>query len=322
MLNDLVNFVIGMEEKNRDIIQLELGKILSNYNIVKNDEIGDMDDLKEKIDLFISSKTIEGLSSATLRNYKLDLRIFNNKVKKKTIDINTNDIRMHLSEYKHLKMSSMGRKLSVLKSFFGWLASEEIIPRDPTAKLKPPKEEKRFPKSLNVEELEMLREACQTTRQRALVEFLYATGCRLSEVQQLNIADINYNEKSCKVIGKGNKEREVYFSYKADYHLKKYLTSRNDDNPALFVSERKPHQRLSNRGIQREIAAIAKQSEVKSHISPHVMRHTFACLTLNNGAELSAVQAMLGHSDPSTTQIYAQLTDAKKKEQHKKYLIQ
>lgn len=218
-------------------------------------------------------------------------------------------------------MSSLSSKLSVLKSFFGWLTNEELLLRDPTAKLKPPKQEKRIPQALTIEELEMLREGADSNRQRAFIEVLYATGCRLSEIHDLNIKDIDQQAMSARVIGKGNKERVVYFSFRAMYHLKKYINSRTDDDQALFVTIRKPYRRLSKRAIQREIEKVARQSKVKN-VSPHTLRHTFATLTLNNGAELAAVQALLGHESPETTMIYAQLTEDKKHEAYKRYLVQ
>ena len=311
------NKTIGIEDTKSD-----LSKIITKYNVTAVALTEIHPDLIEKISLFKSAKKLEGMSPLTMDAYNRDLRVFSEDVKKRTEDISTADIRSHLSKFSHLKMSSLGRKQSVLKSFFGWLASEEYIMRDPSKKLKAPKKEKRIPKALSIEELEMLREGCHTNRQRAFLEVLYATGCRLSEVQQLNRADINYREKSCTVIGKGDKEREVYFSYKAMYHLEKYLNLRTDDNDALMVSERKPHNRLSKRSIQREIGLIAKQAGLEKTVSPHTLRHTFATLLLNNGADIAGVQALLGHSSPATTQIYAQLTEEKKREQHKKYLVQ
>ncbi|KIQ93896.1 Tyrosine recombinase XerD [Anoxybacillus thermarum] len=307
---------------NVEQIKSQLSSIFSQYHVTRIEQHEVHPDLHEKIQLFLSSKKLEGLSQITLDSYKLDLKIFADKVKKKTDEITAADIRVFLAQFNHLKLSSISKKLSVLKSFFGWLASEEIIQRDPTAKLKPPKQEKRLPKALTIEELEMLREACKTTRQRAFIEVLYATGCRLSEVHALNRSDVNYQSLSCRVIGKGNKEREVYFSFKAMYHLRKYLMSRTDNEPALFITERKPYRRLSKRGIQREIAKIAANAGLEKRVSPHTLRHTFATLTLNNGAELAAVQALLGHEDPATTQIYAQLSNEKKREQHRKYLVQ
>ena len=300
----------------------KLSTIVSKYyvQIVEPDKTHP--DLHEKITLYLAAKSLDGLSKKTIENYRLELKIFSEKVKKKTQDITTSDIRVYLGSLNHLKMSTIGTKLSVLKSFFSWLSAEEIIQKDPTAKLKSPKIEKRLPKALTIEELELIRESCQTIRQRALVEVMYATGCRLAEVQQLNKNAINLQKMAMSVIGKGNKEREVYLSFKALYHLKKYLTSRTDDCEALMVTERKPYHRLSKRGIQREIEAIAKTAGLDKKVSPHVMRHTFATLTLNNGAELVAVQELLGHSSPETTLRYARITEERKHEQHKTYLVQ
>ena len=323
MLSEIVSMLFDwLPTIDVEQVRNKLSSIISKYHVQKVENHEVHPDLHEKINLFLASKKLEGLSPITLDSYKLDLKIFAEHVKKRTSEITSADIRVYLSQFQNLKMSSIGKKLSVIKSFFSWLASEEFIQRDPAAKLKPPKIEKRLPKALTIEELELLRESCQTNRQRAFIEVLYATGCRLSEIYQLNREDINFHTQSTKVIGKGNKEREVYFSFRAMYHLKKYLMSRNDNEPALFITERKPYRRLSKRGIQREIAKIASLAGLEKRVSPHTLRHTFATLTLNNGAELAAVQAMLGHESPSTTQIYAQLTDEKKREQHKKYLVQ
>lgn len=313
---------VACPDFNLTDVRTSLSEIVSKYDIkrIEMDEVHP--DLKEKIVLYLSGKQLEGLSKITLENYELHLRKFSDRVKKKVEDITTADIRVYLGQFKEQKISTLSTKLSVLKSFFGWLTSEEILPRDPTMRIKPPKKEKRLPKALSIEELEMLREACQDSRQRTLIEVLYATGCRLSEVHALNRADIDYNTQSCRVIGKGNKEREVYFSFKALYHLKKYLLNRTDIVPALIITERQPYRRLSGRGIQREIGIIAKNAGIQKKVSPHTLRHTFATLTLNNGADLVAVQELLGHENPATTQIYASISAERKREQHKKHLVQ
>lgn len=267
----------------------KLSTVLSEYYIQRV-ELGEVHpDLENKIQLFISAKKLEGLSSIALDNYLMELSMFADIVKKKAEDIATADVRMYLSQDGTLKMSTIRKKLSVLKSFFSWLASEEYIKRDPTTKLKAPKDEYKLPKSLSIEELEMLRESCDTVRQRVFLEILYATGCRLSEVHGLDKADINQQNMSTLVIGKGDKQREVYFSIRAMYHLGKYITGRNDNCEALMVTERKPYRRLSKRGIQREIDIIAQNVGLQDKVSPHVLRHTFATLTLNNGAELVAI---------------------------------
>ena len=188
-----------------DVSQLrsKLSEIFSRYHVTKVEQDEVHPDLTEKIELFLAAKKLEGLSQLTLENYRLHLSIFAEKVKKKTSEITPADIRVYLGQFAGQKQSTLGTKLSILKSFFGWLTAEEIIPRDPTLKIKHPKKEKRLPKALSIEELEMLREACTTHRQRALIEVLYATGGRLSEIQALNRDDINWQDGSARVIGKG-----------------------------------------------------------------------------------------------------------------------
>lgn len=322
LMTSLVQLIAEKVPVQLEALKSELSVILQNYHVSKVDQETTHPDLQEKIKLFLANKKLEGMSSISLKSYQLELRIFSESVKKRTEDITAGDIRIFLSEFEHLKMSSISKKLSVLRSFFSWLTGEEIIVRDPTTRLKPPKKEVRAPKALSIEELETLRENCHSIRQRALLEVMYATGCRLSEVQAINKKDINMQTMSCKVIGKGNKEREVFFSFKAMYHLRKYLLSRQDEIEALFITERKPCRRLGHRAIQREISQIAKQARLEKRVSPHTLRHTFATLTLNNGADIVAVQHLLGHSNPATTQGYAVLSDERKREQYKKYLVQ
>jgi integrase/recombinase XerD len=322
MLSEVVGYISELVPIHVDKTKSELSSIIAKYYVTKVEGNEPHPDLNEKINVFLASKRLEGLSKLTLDGYSLELGKFAGTVKKKTENVTAADVRVYLAGFDHLKMSTIGRKLSILKSFFGWLVSEEVIQRDPTSKLKSPRVEKRMPKALTIEELEMLRECCNTTRQRAFIEILYATGCRLSEVFNMNISDVNYQSMSAKVVGKGNKEREVYFSFKAMYHLNKYLKARKDDCNALMVTERRPYRRLSRRGIQREINVIAKNARLQNKVSPHVMRHTFATLTLNNGAELVAVQELLGHSSPDTTLRYARITEERKRDQHKKYLVQ
>lgn len=322
LITDMTYFISELLPVNIEQVKNKLSTIMVKYHVTQVEDEEAHPDLYEKIKLYLSAKKLEGLSSATLKGYELELNIFANKIRKKAVDVTSADVRIYLADLEHLKMSTIGQKLSVLKSFFGWLVGEEVIKRDPTMKLKTPKTEKRLPKALTIEELEMLREACNTVRQRAFIEILYATGCRLSEVYALNKDSVNFQTMSTNVIGKGNKEREVYFSWKALYHLKKYLKTRTDDCDALIVTERKPYRRLSKRGIQYEINQIAKSAGLEKRVSPHTLRHTFATLLLNNGAELVAIQELLGHSSPDTTLRYARITEERKREQHKKYLVQ
>jgi len=313
---------LSCPKEDKQKLQQTITGILSQYDIKPALIPHGHPDLAAKIKLFLAGKRLEGLATSTLESYTLELRIFSEHINKATDEVTTSDIRLFLGEFGHLKTSSISKRLSVLKSMFGWLANERIIPNDPTKQIKPPRKEQRAPKALTIEELEMVREACITPRERALIEVYYATGARLTEVQQLNRQDIDYQAMSVLVVGKGDKERIVYFSFKAMYHLKKYLMRRNDDVDALFVTVRKPYRRLSTKGIQREVKIIAARSEVKKNVHPHIFRHTFATLMLNNGADLVAVQGLLGHVDPATTLIYSVLSDEKRKQSHKQYLVQ
>lgn len=322
LILEITGFISELVPINVEQTKNRLSHLMKEFYIQKVESEEVHPDLTEKIEMYFYAKKLEGFSESTVESYGFELKTFSNTVKKRVEDVTTSDIRTYLGSFQNLKMTTIGKKLAVLKSFFGWLYGEEFLDRDPTVKLKAPKVEKRLPKALTIPELEMLREACKTVRQRAFIEVLYATGCRLAEVQGLNKDQINRQGMSTFVIGKGDKEREVYFSFKAMYHLEKYLSQRQDDCEALFITERKPFRRLTKGGIQREVKIIAGNAGLAHKVSFHVLRHTFATLTLNNGAELVAVQELLGHSSPETTLKYARITEERKREQHKKYLVQ
>jgi len=300
---------------------LLMEEVLANYEIHRKTTVQLENDIPEKVELFIASKRLEGLSELTLSSYRYVLSNFAEMFNKAAVQITTPDIRLFLGKNTDLKKSTLSTKLTILKSFFGWMVKEDILLRDPTSKIATPKKEQRLPKALSVEELEMVREACNSIRQRALIEVLYSTGCRLSELTQLNIESINMQNMSAKVIGKGNKERIVYFSVKAMHHLKKYLLTRNDECEALFVTERKPIRRMTNRGIQFEIDKIEKKANIQKKLTPHVLRHTFATLSMDAGIELADLQHLLGHSNPATTLIYGNVSEERKKEAYKKFHV-
>ncbi|MFT9495865.1 site-specific tyrosine recombinase/integron integrase [Anaerosolibacter sp.] len=282
------------------------------------------DNMNDKIMLYLASKKIDGLSRLTLESYSRHLSRFALNMRKNVEDITTMDIRMHLAAYAKtgVKNSTIGADTDILRGFFKWLEDEEYINKSPLRKIKPIKVEKRLRKALSVEETEILREGCKTYRQRAILEFFYSTGCRLEEVEQVNKSDIDWQKLQLRVIGKGNKERTVFINAKAKVHIQKYLMTRLDDCEALFVTERKPVSRLGRRSIEREFDNIEKGSGLKKNIHPHLIRHTMATHLLNGGADLVTVQAILGHEDASTTQIYAQLSNANIEHEYRKYMIQ
>lgn len=277
--------------------------------------------IRDMAGLYLASKKVEGLSKITLQNYSYRLRRFMSFIGKNVEDINTMDIRMYLATYqKHTGCTNttLESEISGLKSFFGWLEDEEYIVKSPMRKIKLPKAEKRMRQALTPEELELLRDCCKTLRERAIVEFFYSTGCRLDEAVKVNKDDINWQDLSLRVIGKGNKERVVYISDKAKVHIRKYLLSRFDNCEALFITERQPIRRLGRRAIEREFAALREAAGITKPVFPHIIRHTTATDMLRNGATLSEVQHYLGHEDPSTTQIYAEVSSEAVRSAHKR----
>lgn len=323
LVND-INVIVGTLCPDVDAMKLSirLEEIVSNYQIHRKTVTDIEKDIAEKIDLFISSKRLEVLSDNSLKDYRIQLNMFERQFKKAVVQITTSDIRQFLASNTTWKMSTVDTKLSILKTFFGWLVKEEILLRDPTAKVNPPRKEKRLPKGLTIEELELIRETCESFRERALIEVFYSTGCRLSELSNMKIVDINYQNMSMKVIGKGDKERVVYLSFKALYHLKKYLNARTDDCEYLFITLRKPYRGVGNRAIQREIDKIESRVNISKKLTPHTMRHTFAQLSMDSGIELADLQHLMGHSNPSTTLIYASVSEERKQQAFKKYHVQ
>lgn len=305
--------------KLRDILY----EALYNYDVLTQEKALVVSDIEERMYIFLASKKIEGISPKTLYNYSLIIRKFSSMIYKPITTVNVMDIRMFLSNMaKGRKQSTLNSILSCLKSFFSWLENEDYIERNPTKKLKQIKLPIRLRSSLNVEELERLRDCCERVRERALIEFIFSTGCRVGEVYNVNIQDLNFSDNSLRVVGKGNKQRAVFFSPKAKLYIQKYLATRSDNNQALFVTSKHPHNRLGIRSIEREVSKISSRLGVDKSIYPHLLRHTMATLGLASGAKLTTIQRLLGHTDPSTTQIYAETSMDDIKQEYKQYFIQ
>ncbi len=310
-----------MEAKN------QLASILDEYRVTKQNSDPDYYDLRTNIKKFLKDKKRQGLSPITIDNYQLHLKIFTNRIEYKPVnEITKEDIVEYLdgreSDPTVNAKSTIETIRSVLRSFFEWLCEEQIIEENPMLRIKPYKMGKTIAKALTVEELELFRESCTTPREKAMVEIMYSTGCRLSEISALNKEDIGQPNRAIKVLGKGNKERMVFYSARAAIYLKKYIETRQDNCEALFVTERQEYRRLSNRGIQRIIAIIGKRAELGRRTHPHILRHTFATLMLNNGCPMSVVQDLLGHDDLATTQIYAKETSEHKHQSYDQFFHQ
>jgi len=302
-LNDNIN--INFE--NQQIIERVLVELLQDYTVVKNETSLTISDIPEKITMYLQAKKLEGLSDLTLQNYFYFLRKLSEHTHKQVRDITLNDLRMFLfKECEGVKSSTANTKVCYLQSFFKWMVDEEIIDKDPSRKLPQVKLPKRLRNSLTIEDIEKLRLACIDTRERALIELLFATGCRLSELVGINVESLNFQDNSIRVIGKGNKERIVYFNTKAKVHIENYLKDRPGHSEALFVTCKKPYKRVGCRGIQLIINKIANRAGFDKSVFPHLFRHSMATLGLQNGASIVTIQKLLGHCSVVTTEKYAE----------------
>lgn len=277
--------------------------------------------LSEAYKFIIVDRQIEGFSPLTLKNYKYQV----NMLIRHFGDCDLNDVTLEsLKEYlvtkgSHLKPSSLGLRIRIIRAIFRWASDEGYCINNPARRLKEPKLGSRVPKALSEEETVLLQEGCISVLEKSLISFMYSSGCRIGEIHKLNRNSINWENRSCIVNGKGDKEREVYFSIKAMIYLKKYLKERKDLDTALFVTERKPYRRTSIAQLRRIIKRVAKRSEVLNNVTPHQLRHSFATHLLNNGAPMEGIQALLGHQKLETTQIYTSLSGSRRKQIHTRY---
>ena len=298
---------ININYEKQQIIENILIELLQDYTVNKIETALTVSDIPDKITMYLQAKRLEGIAEGTLQNYFYLLRKLAASSNKQVKDINLNDLRYFLfKESEGLKASTVNSKIMYLQSFFKWLCDEEIIDKDPSRKLTLVKLPKRLRNALSIEEIERLRIACSDTRDRAIIELLFATGCRLSELVSINVSDLNFIDNSIKVIGKGNKERIIFFNDKTKVYLENYLKYRKGSSDALFTSLKRPYKRVENRGIQVIINKIAQRAGFNKSVFPHLFRHSMATHGLQNGASITTIQHLLGHSSILTTEKYTQ----------------
>lgn len=273
-------------------------------------------------ELFLTSKKLEGLSDNSLALYQGRLRIFFEVIQKLPEEVTTNDIRCFLIGYQKrngISDRTLDKFRQIINVFYTWLVDEEYISKNPCRNIKEIKYEVKPRKSLTRMELEIVRRACTSKRDLAIVDTLYSTGCRVSELANMKISDINTEDKSINIVGKGKKHNTCYFNTNAQLSLNEYIDSRKDDSQYLFVSCRKPYNRLSIKAIENMFRDISKRTGII--VTPHIMRHTCATLSLQSGMPLPQVQRMLGHASSDTTLIYAEISKEDIKQSHIKYVI-
>lgn len=325
MKNSLIRTINSEMNSYLNNYQLEKLNEILEYNLYKYDVIEVEKDKKDDVDyaeLFIASKRVEGCSERTLNYYKTTIDNMLEQINKEIKTVDTDDLRCYLTSYQEKNNCSkvtIDNVRRILSSFFSWLEDEDYIIKSPIRRIHKIKTTKVIRETYSDETIEKLRDSCEEIRDLALIDFLTSTGVRVGELVKLNKNDINFEDRSCIVFGKGSKEREVYFDARTKLHLEKYLSMRNDDNPALFVSLLSPYDRLEISGVEIRLRKLGRDLELQ-RVHPHKFRRTMATKAIDKGMPIEQVQRLLGHAKIDTTLQYAMVNQNNVKLSHHKYI--
>ena len=277
---------------------------------------------EELLGSFISAKRIEGCSEKTLNYYQNTIMTWLGRLTVAIKEVTTNDIRRYLSEFQARNNSSkttVDNVRRILSSFFSWLEDEDYIVKSPVRRIHKVRSEITVKETISDEQLEQLRDSCSEVRDLAMIDFLASTGIRVGELVKIDRTDIDFNERQCVVLGKGNKERTVYFNARAKVHLQNYLATRGDSDSALFVSLASPHTRLTISGVESRLRQLGRRVSC-GRIHPHKFRRTLATMAIDKGMPIEQVQRLLGHVKIDTTLHYAMVNQNNVKIAHRRYL--
>lgn len=296
-----------------DVLRHTLSSEKSAFTTNESDDI---------LKTFLTSKEVEGCSAKTLVYYETTLRKMTERIKKPFTQITTDDLREYLTAYQEQNNSSrvtIDNIRRIFSSFFSWLEDEDYIVKSPVRRIHKIKTLQTVKEVLSDEQLETLRDGCCTKRDLAIVDLLASTGMRIGELVLLDKSDIDLNERECIVLGKGSKERRVYFDARTKLHLQDYLSARTDSNPALFVSLNAPYNRISIGGIELRLRILGR-TLLLPRVHPHKFRRTLATSAIDKGMPIEQVQKLLGHARIDTTMHYALVSQSNVKQSHRRYL--
>lgn len=280
------------------------------------------DNSKSLLNSFIAAKRIEGCSEKSLAYYRKTIEKMIEKISIPVQVIDTDDLRNYLTQYQIEKQSSkvtIDNIRRILSSFFSWLEDEDYIIKSPIRRIRKIKTAAIVKETYSDENLEIMRDSCSEIRDLALIDMLASTGMRIGELVLLNRDDINFEERECVVLGKGNKERIVYFDARTKIHLKEYLEKRTDDEKALFVGLRAPYKRLSIGAIEVRLRKMGNRLGIEK-LHPHKFRRTLATVAIDKGMPIEQLQVILGHKRIDTTLQYAMVKQTNVKLAHRKYI--
>ena len=327
MKNELITNIEQAMLKKLDNAQIQalhevLVKVFKGVTVTA---AADTDKEPENADIlseFLSAKRIEGCSEKSLNYYRKTITAAMEGISKGFKHITTDDLRAYLTDYQTEKKSSkvtMDNIRRILSSFFSWLEDEDYIIKSPVRRIHKVKTSKTIKETYTDENLELMRDNCVELRDLAMIDMLASTGMRVGEMVLLNRSDIDFNERECVVVGKGDKERMVYFDARTKLHLQSYLASRTDSDPALFVSLRSPHKRLTIGAIELRLREMGRKLGINK-VHPHKFRRTLATMAIDKGMPIEQLQRLLGHQRIDTTLQYAMVKQSNVKLAHRKYI--
>ncbi len=327
MKQQIISDVVQQMLPHLDNAQLkQLQKVLEHTlfdcEITKYDEKEEANDNSKLVNDFVVAKRIEGCSEKTLKYYRATIDAMVISVDKSIRHIQTEDLRSYLIDYQSKNQSSrvtIDNIRRILSSFFAWLEDEDYILKSPVRRIHKVKTAYNIKETYTDEELEKMRDNCTELRDLAIIDMLASTGMRIGEMVLLNKTDIDFYDRECVVFGKGDKERIVYFDARAKIHLQKYIGSRTDDNPALFVTLRSPHERIKIGGIESRLREMGKTLNIEK-VHPHKFRRTLATMAIDKGMPIEQLQQLLGHKRIDTTLQYAMVKQSNVKQAHRKYI--
>lgn len=276
----------------------------------------------ELLEMFLSAKRVEGCSDKTLRYYETSLQRMFASVDIHVTHMQTDDLRTYLSDYQQqtqCSRSNIDNIRRIMSSFFTWLEDENYILKSPVRRIHKIRSNQTVKETYTDEALETMRDQCGSLRDLAMIDLLASTGMRVGELVRLNRDDIDFENRECVVFGKGSKERPVYFDARTKIHLKNYLDSRTDNNPALFVSLLSPYNRLEISGVEVRLRKLGRRLGI-TKVHPHKFRRTLATRAIDKGMPIEQVQQLLGHAKIDTTMQYAMVNQTNVKNSHRKYI--
>lgn len=296
-----------------DVLEICLQEYITEADPIKQPDI---------IQTFLAAKRVEGCSNKTLTYYDSTIRNVLKSTGKAVQDITTDDLRIYLDSYQTnngVSKVTIDNIRRILSTFFAWLEDENFIIKSPVRRIHKVKTCKTVKETYSDEFLEIMRDNAESIRDLAMIDLLASTGIRVGELVLINRTDVDFVNRECIVLGKGNKQRKVYFDARTKIHLQRYLSERTDDNPALFVTLNKPHSRLQIKGVEVRLQRLGRKLGL-IRVHPHKFRRTLATMAIDKGMPIEQVQQLLGHESVDTTLQYAMVNQNNVKVSHRKFI--